>query len=318
MTTPTASAGHCLPAIPSLPPIEMPGDPDENIYLDLEHDPIASPLSASSMAPQASFSSTSSSPVVPRNPPLITGVSGAPSPSSTDSALQSLRKSISVDSFVGYDRETSPRVDGSRVNRGNTYSTLEVSRTRKLDPSMSPFHREPPTFSQPYVRSRGASVSTMSHDSAIEHRREIEPLQRLKRPSEIRRGSVKGKDQVRTGPRPGDLNLPPRTPAQARDDTPRLHTTLSLGSLPRSTSSDSLGWQTTAVSGRKLLIDTVPPSVSTRQIQLTSYFDTAYSASAQRDCHCSSWIIWLWQVDIHLGGCQSAWRTRHRGTICAT
>jgi hypothetical protein len=318
MTTTTTSAGHCLPAIPTLPPIQMPGDLDKNNYLDPEHDSIASPLSASSTVPQASFSSTSSSPVILRNPSLAAGVSGFSSPSSTDSAPQSLRKSISADSFVGYDRNTSLRVNGLRVDRGNTYSTAEVPRPRIQDSSMSPLRHEP-IFSQPYMRSRGASVSTMSqsHDPSIEHRRESEPLQRLKRPSEVRRGSVKGKDHVRTGPRPGDLNLPPRTPAQARDDTLRLHTTSSLGSLPRARSG-SVGLQTTAVSGRRLLIDTLPSSVSACQIQLTSNPDNTYPASTQRNCHRSSWIIWLRQVDIHLGGCQSARSTGRRGTICVT
>jgi len=262
---PTTSASHCLPAIPSLPPIQMPSDLDKNNYLDLEHDPIASPLSTSSMVPQASFSSTSSSPVVPHSHPFVVDVFGSSSPSSTDLALQSLRKSFSVDSFIGYDRETTPRANGPRVNGGNTYSTVEVSRTRKQDYSKAP-HCSEPTFSQPYLRSRGASVSTMSqsHDSAIEHRRGSEPLQRLKRPSEGRRSTVKGKDYARTGPRPGDLNLPPRIPAQARDDTSRLHTTSSLSSLQESTRSDNLGFQTTTASGRNLLID-IPLSVSTRQ-----------------------------------------------------
>jgi len=273
MTTSTTSAGHCLPAIPSLPPIEMPGDPDKNNYLYLTYDPISSPLSASSMVPQASFSSTSSSPVLPRILPFVAGVSGTSSPSSTDSAPQSLRKSISVDSFVAYDRETSPRVNGSRSSRGNTYSTVDdISRTRQLDPSMRSLHPEP-TFSQPYLRSRGASVSAMgqSHDSATEYRRGSEPSQRLKRPSEFRRASVKGKDHVRTGPRPGDLNLPPRMLAQAREDAPRLHTTSSLGSLPRSARSDGFGLQSAVVSGRNLLVETVSPSVSTHQIQSTSF-----------------------------------------------
>lgn len=241
----------------------MPSDLDKNNYLDLEHDPIASPLSASPMVPQASFSFNSSSPVVPHSPPFVVGVSGTSSPSSTDLTLQSLRKSFSVDSFIAYDREPSPRANGPRVNGGNTYSAAEVSWTRKQDYS-NVLPCSEPTFSQPYLRSRGASVSTMSqsHDSAIEHRRGSEPLQRLKRPSEGRRSSVKGKDHVRTGPRPGDLNLPPRIPA--RDDTSRLHATSSLSSLQESTSCDNLGFHTTTASGRNLLID-IPPSVSTRQ-----------------------------------------------------
>ncbi|KAG1750012.1 ras guanine nucleotide exchange factor domain-containing protein [Suillus paluster] len=274
MTTPTSNTSHCLPAIPSLPPIQMPGDTDKNTYLDLGHDPIA-PLSASSASTQPSFSSTSSPLVVPRSTPFVTGCSS--SLSSTDPSLQSLRKSVSVDSFVGYDRETSPRTSGPRANRGNTYSAFEESRTRKPD---GPLCRES-ALSQPFIHSHGASVSAMyqSRVSGIEHEREPELFQRVKRPSEGRRGSVKGKDHLRTAPRPGDLNLPPRMPVQALDDTRRLHSTTSLTSLPvcnpalaNLTSgrarSDSLGLPTTSAIGRNLLIDITQPSLLPKEIAI--------------------------------------------------
>ncbi|KAG1825958.1 ras guanine nucleotide exchange factor domain-containing protein [Suillus subaureus] len=276
MTTPTTNTSHCLPAIPSLPPIQMPGDTDKNTYLDLGHDPIA-PVSASSTSPQASFSSTSSTLVVPRGTPFDTGCSGFSSSISTDPSSQSLRKSVSVDSFAGYDRETSQRTSSSRADRGNTYSTFEVPRTHKQDGLL----RSEPTLSQPSIRSRGASVSAVyqSRDSGIEHEREAELFQRLKRPSEGRRGSVKGKDHLRTAPRPGDLNLPPRMPVQVVDDTRRLHSTTSLISLPvcnpalaNLTSgrarSDSLGLQTTTISGRNLSIDTLQPSLLSKEIAI--------------------------------------------------
>lgn len=253
----------------------MPGDTDKNTYLDLGHDPIAL-VSASSTSPQASFSSTSSTLVVPRIIPFDTGCSGSSS-TSTDPSSQSLRKSVSVDSFVGYDRETSQRASGSRANRGNTYSNFEAPRTHKQDGLL----RGEPILSQPSIRSRGASVSAMcqSRDSGKEHEREAELLQRLKRPSEGRRGSVKGKDHLRTAPRPGDLNLPPRMPVQAIDDTRRLHSTTSLISLhvcnpalANLTSgrarSDSLGLQTTTVSGRNISIDTLQPSLLSKEIAI--------------------------------------------------
>ncbi|KAG1757548.1 ras guanine nucleotide exchange factor domain-containing protein [Suillus lakei] len=120
---------------------------------------------------------------------------------------------------------------------------------------------------------------SQSRDSGIEHEREAELFQRLKRPSEGRRGSVKGKDHLRTAPRPGDLNLPPRMPVQVLDDTRRLHSTTSLISLPvcnpalaNLTSgrarSDSLGLQTTTATGRNLLIDTLQPSILPREIAI--------------------------------------------------
>lgn len=254
----------------------MPGDTDKNTYLDLGHDPIA-PVSASSTSPKASFSSTSSTLVVPRHTPFDTGCSGFSFSTSTDPSSQSLRKSVSVDSFVGYDRETSQRTSGSRANRGTTHSTFEASRTHKQDGLL---HTEP-TLSQPSIRSRGASVSTMSrsHVSGIEHEREAEIFQRRKRPSEGRRGSVKGKDHLRTAPRPGDLNLPPRMPIQVIDDTRRLHSTTSLSSLsvcnPALASltsgrarSDSLGLPTTTASGRNLSIDTLQPSFLSKEIAI--------------------------------------------------
>ncbi|KAG1783933.1 ras guanine nucleotide exchange factor domain-containing protein [Suillus placidus] len=275
-TVPTTNTSHRLPAIPTLPPIQMPGDTDKNTYLDLGHDPIV-PESTPSTSPQASFSSTSSTLVVPPSTPFDTSCSGFSSSTSTDPSSQSLRKSVSVDSFVGHDRETSQRKSSLRANKGNTYSTFEASGTHKQDGSL---HSEP-TLSQPSIRSRGASVSAMSQsrDSCIEHEREAELFQRLKRPSEGRRGSVKGKDHLRTAPRPGDLNLPPRMPVQVIDDTRRLHSTTSLTSLSvcnpalaNLTSgrarSDSLGLQTTTASGRNLLIDTLQPSLLSKEIAI--------------------------------------------------
>lgn len=120
---------------------------------------------------------------------------------------------------------------------------------------------------------------SQSRDSGIDHEREAELFQRLKRPSEGRRGSVKGKDHLRTAPRPGDLNLPPRMPIQPLDDTRRLHSTPSLSSLPvcnpalvNLTSgrarSDSLGLQTTSAIGRNLLIDIIQPSLLPKEITI--------------------------------------------------
>ncbi|KAG2159883.1 ras guanine nucleotide exchange factor domain-containing protein [Suillus bovinus] len=273
MTTPMTNTSHCLPAIPSLPPIQMPGDTDKNTYLD---DPIA-PEYASSTPPKASFSSTSSTLVVSRGTPFDTGCSGFSSSTSTDPSSQSLRKSVSIDSFVGYDRETSQRPSGSRANGSNTYSTFEASRTYKQDGLL---HSEP-TLSQPSIRSRGASVSAMSQNRVpgIEHEREAELFQQLKRPSGGRRGSVKGKDHIRTPPRPGDLNLPPRMPVQVIGDTRRLHSTTSLISLSACNPalvnltsgrarSDSLGLPTTTASGRNLSIDTLQSSLLSKEIAI--------------------------------------------------
>ncbi|KIJ68428.1 hypothetical protein HYDPIDRAFT_24708 [Hydnomerulius pinastri MD-312] len=300
MSTPPANSSHSLPAIPTLPPIQMPGENDEPSasFQSYPHEPTGFQRSSSSFAPQDSTSSTASSPIVTRNSPFATDNSGFSSFSSTDCPpQQSLRKSISVDSFVGYERENLPSSSGPRPARGNTHSGVDSSRPRRMDLSVDSRRRRGPETVPPYARSRGASVSTMSdgHDSALEQGFDSESWQPSKRPGDKnRRGSVKGKEQARTSRRPGDLklpsrNLPPAVPVNnlpnqfvqpplPRDDSRRLHSTTSLQSFPRHSNitdvisgrvrSGSLGPQANVGSSRNLLVDTVQSMSFPKEISL--------------------------------------------------
>ncbi|KAF9229307.1 hypothetical protein BS17DRAFT_14815 [Gyrodon lividus] len=284
-------SSHSLPAIPTLPPIQMPGENDElssSLHFH-SHDSIGPQQASSSFAPHDSMSS---SPIVTRSSPFTTDNSViSSSSSSTDyPPQQSIRKSISVDSFVGYERENSSRSPGPRPARGNTLSAGDSSRTRISELSVDSRRRREPETVPPYARSRGASVSTTSdgHDSSVEQGFESESWKPLKRSGDkSRRGSVKGKEQARPSRRPGDLKLPSRnlppavpvnyTPNQftqpplPRDDNRRLHSTTSLQSFPRHSSltdvisgrvrSGSLGLQANP-STRTLFVDTVQSMVS--------------------------------------------------------
>ncbi|KAH7883606.1 ras guanine nucleotide exchange factor domain-containing protein [Phlebopus sp. FC_14] len=192
-------------------------------------------------------------PIIPTLPPIQM-------PAATDYRYQhDLRKSISVDSFVGYEHEDT-----------RPWHSIDSRSRRQQDVSAS------------HARSRAASASTMSdgHDSVLEQGFESESQPLLKRSVDKgRRGSLKAKDQVHR--RPGDLKLPSRNLPPAisvnmqnqfahplpRDDNRRLHSTTSLQSFPRQSSlvdvmsgrirSGSLGPQTN-VGSRNLLIDTAP------------------------------------------------------------
>lgn len=263
------STPHSLPAIPTLPPIKMHDDSDH----DSDHAAPASPTIATRPPPPALPPST-------HLPPQ-----------------QNLRKSVSVDSFINFERDNSSTSSSSRPPRaihapagssGTRRTELSVDSARRYDAESTPF----------YVRTRGVSMSARSdgHDSPVEQNFESESWQPLKKVGDkSRRGSVKGKEQARQSRRPGDLKLPARNQLPAvpvnnmpcqhpqpvlRDDTRRLHSTTSLQSFPRHSSltdvisgrvrSGSLGLQANS-GGRSLLGDTVQPMVRS---QINRFFFT--------------------------------------------
>lgn len=270
----TDSTPHSLPAIPTLPPIQMPDKSD--------HDFVDSRPSSPSVTPHDATSSTVSSPIDATHPTP---------PSILHHPQQNLRKSVSVDSFIGYEREHSSTPSSSRPPRAIAHTTSDSSGTRRTELSVDSARRHGSEVAPLYVRTRGISMSTRSdgHDSAVEQNIESESWQPLKKASDkSRRGSVKGKEQARQSRRPGDLKLPARNqlppiPANnlpnqlaqpiSRDDPRRLHSTTSLQSFPRHSSltdvisgrvrSGSLGLQANPGS-RGFLADTVQPMVRSR------------------------------------------------------
>lgn len=260
------STPHSLPAIPTLPPIQMPDNCD--------HDSVDS----SSVTPHDA-TSTLSSPIA---------ITCPMPPSIHHHPQQNLRKSVSVDSFIGYERENSSTSSSSRPPRASTHTPSDSSGARRTELSVDSARRHDLETAPLYVRTRGVSMSTRSdgHDSAVEQNFESESWQPLKKVGDkSRRGSVKGKEQARQSRRPGDLKLParnqmpavpmnniPNQPSQPilRDDPRRLHSTTSLQSFPKHSSltdvisgrvrSGSLGLQANPGS-RSFLADTVQPMV---------------------------------------------------------
>lgn len=263
----TSSTPHSLPAIPTLPPITM---HDETVHDYHSHH------SSLSVTPHDSTSLT------PPAPPTLASTHHPPQ--------QNLRKSVSADSFVIFERENPSTSSGSRP-RATTHAPAASSGTRRTELSVDSARRHDAETVPLYVRTRGISMSARSdgHNSAVEQPFESESWQPLKKVGDkSRRGSVKGKEQARQSRRPGDLKLParnqlPAVPASNMphqlpqpalcDDTRRLHSTTSLQSFPRHSSltdvmsgrvrSGSLGLQANS-GGRGLLADSVQPMVRIR------------------------------------------------------
>ncbi|KAL4069609.1 hypothetical protein V8B97DRAFT_599701 [Scleroderma yunnanense] len=283
MSTDPTSSSHSLPAIPTLPPIQIPGHDD-----DLMDEPSSPRLPSATFSPQDSTSSSTSSPALTRNPSFI------PHSSSVDQPLQHHRKSASVDSLPIYQPGESSRATSLTGVRSNISATTDSPRTRRTELSVDSRRRREPETIPPYARSRGHSVSSMSdsHDSTFEQVFESDLWRPSKRPIDRpRRGSVKGSEQARASRRPGDLKLPPRNQLPPvpftqfahplpRDDNRRLHSTVSLQSFPKHPSltdvmsgrvrSGSLGLQadTTSLRSRSLFIDTVQSTPYPREFSI--------------------------------------------------
>jgi len=263
MSTPNASSMPLsLPAIPTLPPIQMHDDGD--------HDSVHSSFSITPHDSTSLADSPSITPILAPSPPQ-----------------QNLRKSVSADSFVSYERDNLPSSSSSRP-RATTHTPAGSSGARRTELSVDSARRHDAETAPLYLRTRGVSMSAKSdgHNSAVEQTFESESWQPLKKVGDkSRRGSVKGKEQARHPRRPGDLKLPSRNQLPAvpannmpyqlpqpvlRDDTRRLHSTTSLQSFPRHSSltdvisgrvrSGSLGLQANS-GGRGLLADTVQSMV---------------------------------------------------------
>ncbi|KAF8640382.1 hypothetical protein AX17_000052 [Amanita inopinata Kibby_2008] len=163
----------------------------------------------------------------------------------------SLRKSVSVDSFAQYGRE-SPVLSGPRPTRGNTSSALEPPRTLVYGISSSlKKEREQQHQTTRNRRTSGNSIrnggeTSHPHDSDIERSDALgSPVERY------RRTSLKPQDHAKPILRGGELPLPSRTPtlsttsslssvvtafstnSSTLEDVPRLSSLASSQSLPR-------------------------------------------------------------------------------------
>lgn len=282
MTTDTSTdSSHSLPAIPTLPPIEMPDDSDTALH---DSPGLHSQTATGGSAPQPS---TPATPYSPESQPYASGSSTA------DSVQQQIhQKSASADSLRVHQPKDSvpPSPTGAR---NATLPNADSSRARRSELSIDARRRREPETIPPYARSRGHSVSTASdgNDSAIDQGLESDSWPPLKRSIDKgRRTSVKGGEQARPSRRPGDLKLPARnqqpllpfTFAQPlpHDDSRRLHSTTSLQSFPRHSSitevmsgrvrSGSLGLQgsTDSSGSRPPLIDTTQLSLHSREFRI--------------------------------------------------
>lgn len=222
-----------LPAIPSLPPI------------DLTH---------STLSPETDSDFTHR-PNIPFAHPIQTsrtpgtGDQLAPSSRQSVSPTSSLRKSFSVDSFVSA-RASPPMSNSPHYTRSSPSGPYQDDFRPISQFTPSPYtpspdhphvsHRERDPRYPLSGRSRGASVSTMaedheSHPGASEDEDIISS-------DRSRRISTKGKEKPRPIISSGDLNLPPKlssvaSPAVAgdpslRDNTPRVSTP-STASTPK-------------------------------------------------------------------------------------
>ncbi|KAF8898717.1 ras guanine nucleotide exchange factor domain-containing protein [Infundibulicybe gibba] len=220
---------------PVLPPLDIPQDPQ---FLPLLDTPplVRSPTPSFTSKDSFATAHSSVSPLPPRISPVRAPFSLSPP--------QSLRKSISVDSFVHYGRDSQPPVP-SRPNRVNTSSALD-------SPRPNPYSSSPvlPRDREQSGRDRGASVSSSrdAYESSCGVDSDVERSDPLHSPVErYRHPSLK--EQARPFVRAGELPLPARThtlsstssmssmittstDSSTLEDVPRMHSVSSLQSLP--------------------------------------------------------------------------------------
>ncbi|KAI0051683.1 ras GEF [Auriscalpium vulgare] len=249
-----------LPTIPSLPPIVM---PDTSLF--------STPGRLHSLGEGSSPASPAALPPLRAGSQLSPLTSPSdyirPSPTQTQSLAPptSLRKSVSVDSFVRYS-PTSPVTVTARPARTNTlgpgYEDLRAG-SPGVHLAWQPPRADPPHVSYQQRdsrfplsgRSRGASISTIGddyHRTLVEDSDEDsnEPLHL----SDFHKAAARGKEKQRLVISPGDLPLPTKLPALSPpssvssvsissmtngDDTPRLpssgvtHLLMNAGGLSR-------------------------------------------------------------------------------------
>lgn len=218
------SPGLPLPSISPLPPLQMPDSPTS--LQDLPDRSSFSRCSTTSLASHNSFTTALSSTPAQGTPAEGHSRTSSPLHHSSLAPPQSLRKSISVDSFVRRDVPKS----GTRPKRTNTDLAMQA-------PVLHHEHR----VMQQTTRNRGVSFSTQEdYDPSIGEDSDLEPW-----PSSRRRASSKGADHPFV--RPGELRLPPRMPALSStssmsststsppsppEEYRRLHVTTSMQSIP--------------------------------------------------------------------------------------
>ncbi|TFK41136.1 ras guanine nucleotide exchange factor domain-containing protein [Crucibulum laeve] len=224
---------HDLPSLPPLPPLKVPQD-SNGATLHPGHADGAPLLQSPAPSFADSFSTAFTSPSEQDNEDKLD------SPSRLGSATlvppQSLRKSISVDSFVHYGRE-SAQATGPRPNRGNTSSAVDPPR-RVIFGISSALKKEREEPSQ-IGRDRGASVGSVrdEHANYSLADSDTERYERLGSPVDrYRRASLKGHEPARVI-RGGELPLPSRAPA--------LSTTSSMSSIMTASTNASTTTNTT-------------------------------------------------------------------------
>ena len=222
-----------LPKIPSLPPIQMPDT--SNLFNTSSTRPADSPSSRpSSSSPYASQDTfltahTSLS-------PDLSSPDGSPSPvyiypptAPAMSTPTTLRKSISVDSFVNYKPST---MTASRQKPPSPLSTefrpSQADVDRYPGPPSSRQSDSPASYRPPWAdrerrgtgtfsvtsRSRGTSISTATDDRDIDE-------SDMERSDDFSRRVRKGKQAPRQSLRPGELPMPSRL--QPKASVPAMH-----------------------------------------------------------------------------------------------
>ncbi|THV04927.1 ras GEF [Dendrothele bispora CBS 962.96] len=144
---------------------------------------------------------------------------------------QSLRKSVSVDSFVQYGREVHPPVV-NRPSRGHTGSALEPP--KGLTFTVSKGLRRDLDHTQQSFRARGTSVSSVrdGYQSSLAGDSDVDRSDTLHSPTDrYRHLSLKSQEHSKGFVRGGELPLPSRTPT--------LSTTSSMSSIMSASTSSS-------------------------------------------------------------------------------
>jgi hypothetical protein len=223
------ASGQCLPSISPLPPIELPDAPTSGGSSERDRSSFLR-RSSTSLASHNSFATAMSSTSAQGTPAESPSRPSSPVHHSSLAPTQSLRKSISVDSFVR--RDTSKT--GTRPKRTNTDLAMKVP---VIQPSGSRDYEH-----HALQRNRGVSFSTQGdYDPSTGDDLDVDPW------ASRRRASLKGKDSQLPFVRPGELKLPPRipalsstsstssistTPSSPREEYRRLHATTSMQSIP--------------------------------------------------------------------------------------
>ena len=203
---------HELPEVPVLPPLGI--SLQEKSTPDMA---LTKPVSRGNEAPKVapspspsfadSFATAYTSPVDENDEISRLGPSSLAPP-------QSLRKSISVDSFAKYGR------DGARSNRKNGTASPDSPRSPVYG---SPVESAVRPDRKPWSgRIRGESLSLMQRDHCIPPALDsdgdrYDPLTSIER---FRRVSLKNPDPLRSAIRGGDLPLPSRSQTSSMSGTP--------------------------------------------------------------------------------------------------